>query len=75
MSLTSNIPHFTKLMADVRAELDAIRSCPQALASDDFHAYLQLKSLVPASEKQTLRDAFLKFQDRSMMDKMRALYL
>jgi hypothetical protein len=75
MSLTSNIPHYTKVMDDIRAELDAIKSSTKELPSDYFHSYLQLKTAVPRGERQDLRNVFLKFQDRSMMDKYIALYL
>lgn len=74
-NLTSDIPHYTQVLDNAKADLDAIRATPKGLAQDDFLAYLQLKLLVPFAQRQDLRDAFLKFQDRDMMDKFREDYL
>lgn len=66
--MTTPIPDYDDILAAAQRGTAAIRTTPRGLHSDDFAAYVSLKATVPASEQADMRQAFLVFQDRAMMD-------
>lgn len=51
-----------------KLKIDGIKASIRSLSSERRMQYISLKALVPKDQQESLREAFLFFQDDAMMD-------
>lgn len=51
-----------------RTKIDGIKASIRSLSSERRMQYISLKAAVPKDQQESLREAFLFFQDDDMMD-------
>lgn len=62
-------------MSRYKTRIDNVKARIQGLTPYERNLYIQLKAAMPADQQQDLRDAFLIFQDRDMMQVLTLKYL